>query len=79
MILAEIPGHYGELTEILTLPPEEWAPGIWAGSEGMRVELRKIFKVETVDMKTRTVVLKPYTQIHNMGYWPVDNGLGRMG
>lgn len=49
---------------VLTITTAEWAPGIWVGSENMRVEiysnadvLRGDAKVVSVDMSARTVTL----------------------
>lgn len=39
------------------LKPQEWAPGIWAGSEGMKLEIVK------VDMQNQTITVKYYMTI----------------
>ena len=52
-------------TTILTISAGEWAPGIWAGAEGMPIEIRDAtgvtsrgnFVVASVDMTARTVTL----------------------
>jgi hypothetical protein len=71
MKLAEIPGHH---TEVLNIPAEEFAPGIWAGTEGMGIELRHIYKVVSVDLHTRTVKLAAYTEIHSIGNITIEMG-----
>ncbi len=51
--------------KILTIATAEWAPGIWAGAEGMPIEIRDSagttsrgnFVVQSVDMGLRTVTL----------------------
>lgn len=52
-------------TTVLTITTAEWAPGIWAGAEGMPIEIRDStgatsrgnFVVSSVDMSARTVTL----------------------
>ena len=52
-------------TSTLTISTAEWAPGIWAGAEGMPIEIRNAagstsrgnFTVSSVDMDARTVTL----------------------
>jgi hypothetical protein len=52
-------------TTALTITTSEWAPGIWAGAEGMPVEIRNAagstsrgeFTVSSVNMDTRVVTL----------------------
>lgn len=52
-------------TTTLTISTAEWAPGIWAGAEGMPIEIRNAagstsrgnFTVSSVDMDARTVTL----------------------
>jgi len=52
-----------ETRKTLTIKPAEWAPGIWAGGEGMPIEIvsadlstsRGEFTIASVDMDTRTV------------------------
>jgi hypothetical protein len=52
-------------TTVITITLAEWAPGIWAGAEGMPVEIRDSagttsrgdFKVVSVDMDARTVTV----------------------
>lgn len=60
---------YGEVASIsgatITIVTKEWAPGIWAGSVNMPIEIRDStgatsrgnFKIKTVDMEARTVTL----------------------
>ena len=50
---------------VLTITTAEWAPGIWAGAEGMPIEIRDAagavtkgeYTVKSVDMDARTVTL----------------------
>jgi hypothetical protein len=50
---------------VITISTPEWAPGIWAGAEGMPIEIRDTtgatsrgnFVVQSVDMTLRTVTL----------------------
>jgi len=50
---------------VITISTAEWAPGIWAGAEGMPIEVRDTtgatsrgdFKVVSVDMDARTVTV----------------------
>lgn len=52
-------------TNVLTIKTSEWAPGIWAGAEGMPIEIRDVTGatsrgeaiVQSVDMDARTVTL----------------------
>ena len=52
-------------TTVMTITTAEWAPGIWAGAEGMPIEVRDStgatsrgeFTVSTVDLDLRTVTL----------------------
>lgn len=52
-------------TSTITIATAEWAPGIWAGAEGMPIEIRDAsgatsrgeFIVSSVDMNARTVTL----------------------
>lgn len=52
-------------TAVLTIKTSEWAPGIWAGAEGMPIEIRDVTGatsrgeaiVQSVDMDLRTVTL----------------------
>lgn len=52
-------------TATLTIKTSEWAPGIWAGAEGMPIEIRDVTGatsrgesiVQSVDMDARTVTL----------------------
>lgn len=52
-------------TTVLTIGAADWAPGIWAGAEGMPIEIRDAagttsrgdFVVRSVNMDTRTVTL----------------------
>ncbi len=52
-------------TAVMTITTAEWAPGIWAGAEGMPIDiydaagaiLRGSFTVASVDMDARTVTL----------------------
>lgn len=54
---------------IVTIKNEYWAPGIWAGTEGLPVVWEwsdtptERFKVAKVDFKNRQVHLKAYTPI----------------
>jgi hypothetical protein len=60
---------YGQISAVtsavLTIKTSEWAPGIWAGAEGMPIEIRSNdgltsrgeFVVKSVDMELRTVTL----------------------
>jgi hypothetical protein len=51
---------------VITITTSEWAPGIWAGAEGMPIEFRSAdgtisrgeAEVKSVDMDSRTVTLK---------------------
>jgi hypothetical protein len=51
--------------KVLTITTAEWAPGIWAGAEGMPIEIRDSagttsrgeFVVQSVDLDARTVTL----------------------
>jgi len=55
----------GATTTVMTIATAEWAPGIWAGAEGMPIEVRNAagtvsrgnFTVVSVDMDLRTVTL----------------------
>jgi len=55
-----------EVGAVLTINTSEWAPGIWAGSEGMPIEIRSAdgstsrgqTVVQSVDMNLRTVTLQ---------------------
>lgn len=55
---------------LITISTAEWAPGIWAGSEGMPIEIRNAagstsrgeFKVVSVDMDARTVTVDSSAQ-----------------
>ena len=50
---------------VVTIQTAEWAPGIWAGAEGMPIEIRDSagtvskgeFKITAVDMDARTITL----------------------
>lgn len=70
----EIEMFYGQIgyavigtvtTTVLTITTAEWAPGIWAGAEGMPIEIRNStgttsrgnYVVASVDMTARTVTL----------------------
>jgi hypothetical protein len=52
-------------TTVITVTTADWAPGIWAGAEGMPIEIRNAagstsrgdFTVASVDMDARTVTL----------------------
>lgn len=51
-------------TDTVTMTTAQWGPGIWTGSEGMRVEIRtaagvfkKIATIVTVDLDARTITL----------------------
>lgn len=52
-------------TTVLTIVPSEWAPGIWAGAEGMPIEVRDTTgatsrgttTVASVDMSAQTVTI----------------------
>ncbi len=55
---------------VVTITTAEWAPGIWAGSEGLPIEIRDAagttsrgeFKVSSVDMDARTITLDSSAQ-----------------
>ena len=55
----------GASTTAVTISTPEWAPGIWAGAEGMPIEIRNAagstsrgeFKVVSVNMDTRVLTL----------------------
>ena len=52
-------------TTVVTITTAEWAPGIWAGGEGMPIEIRDTtgatsrgeFTISSVDMDARTITL----------------------
>lgn len=52
-------------TTVVTITTAEWAPGIWAGGEGMPIEIRDVtgatsrgeFTIASVDMDLRTITL----------------------
>ena len=60
---------YGEVGAVsgqtVTVDTAEWAPGIWAGSEGMPIEIRDatlavsrgVFTITTVNMSTRVITV----------------------
>lgn len=60
---------YGKVGSVsttqVTVSTAEWAPGIWAGAEGMPIEIRSaagstsrgVFTVSSVDMDTRVITL----------------------
>lgn len=60
---------YGKVGSVsttqVTISTSEWAPGIWAGAEGMPIEIRSaagstsrgVFTVSSVDMDTRVITL----------------------
>lgn len=55
----------GAVTTVVTVATAQWAPGIWAGAEGMPIEIRNAagstsrgqFTVVSVDMDARTITL----------------------
>lgn len=55
----------GAVTSVVTINTAQWAPGIWAGAEGMPIEIRNSagtvsrgqFSVASVDMDARTITL----------------------
>lgn len=57
-------------TTVITIQTAEWAPGIWAGGEGMPIEIRDAsgavsrgeFVIASVDMDLRTVTLNASAQ-----------------
>lgn len=40
---------YGPWIQKVTIPKDDWAPGLWAGSEGAK------FKIKSINMETREV------------------------
>jgi hypothetical protein len=60
---------YGEVGSVagttITIPAKEWAPGIWAGSENMPIEIRDLTgatvrgtaKITSVDFELKTITL----------------------
>jgi hypothetical protein len=60
----------GAVTTVVTITTAEWAPGIWAGSEGMPIEIRDTtgatsrgeFVISSVDMDARTITLTANAQ-----------------
>lgn len=57
-------------TTVVTITTAEWAPGIWAGGEGMPIEIRDAsgavsrgeFTIASVDMDARTITLNANAQ-----------------
>lgn len=57
-------------TTVVTITTAEWAPGIWAGGEGMPIEIRDTtgavsrgeFTIASVDMDLRTITLNASAQ-----------------
>lgn len=57
-------------TTVVTITTAEWAPGIWAGGEGMPIEIRDVtgavsrgeFTIASVDMDLRTITLNASAQ-----------------
>lgn len=55
---------------VVTITTAEWAPGIWAGGEGMPIEIRDVtgatsrgeFTITSVDMTARTITLNASAQ-----------------
>lgn len=60
----------GAVTTVVTITTAEWAPGIWAGGEGMPIEIRDAsgatsrgeFVIASVDMDLRTITLNANAQ-----------------
>lgn len=60
----------GAVTTVVTITTAEWAPGIWAGGEGMPIEIRDAsgavsrgeFTIASVDMDARTITLNANAQ-----------------
>lgn len=60
----------GAVTTVVTITTAEWAPGIWAGGEGMPIEIRDTtgatsrgeFTIASVDMDARTITLNANAQ-----------------
>jgi len=60
----------GAVTTVVTIATAEWAPGIWAGGEGMPIEIRDAsgavsrgeFTIASVDMDLRTITLNASAQ-----------------
>lgn len=60
----------GAVGAVVTITTAEWAPGIWAGGEGMPIEIRDVtgatsrgeFVIASVDMDLRTVTLTTSAQ-----------------
>jgi len=58
------------VTTVVTITTAEWAPGIWAGAEGMPIEIRDTtgatsrgeFTIASVDMDLRTITLTASAQ-----------------
>jgi hypothetical protein len=58
------------VTTVVTITTAEWAPGIWAGGEGMPIEIRDVtgatsrgeFTIASVDMDARTITLNANAQ-----------------
>jgi len=59
------------VTTTITVTTAEWAPGIWAGGEGMPIEIRDVtgatsrgeFTIASVDMDARTITLNASAQL----------------
>lgn len=60
----------GAVTTVVTIATAHWAPGIWAGGEGMPIEIRDTtgatsrgeFTIASVDMDARTITLNASAQ-----------------
>jgi hypothetical protein len=60
----------GAVTTVVTITTAQWAPGIWAGGEGMPIEIRDTtgatsrgeFTIASVDMDARTITLNASAQ-----------------
>src|SRR5690606_38005523 len=60
----------GAVGAVVTITTAEWAPGIWAGGEGMPIEIRDVtgavsrgeFVIASVDMDARTITLNASAQ-----------------
>ena len=55
-------GIVGEVNEdTIAIPAHEWAPGIWAGSEGCDVKIKdRVFTIVSVDLENKTFRVCPH-------------------
>jgi hypothetical protein len=61
----------GAVGQVITIATAEWAPGIWAGGEGMPIEIldatgatsRGEFTITSVDMDLRTITVSTNAQV----------------